>query len=215
MAARTKPKTVEKPAAPRKAAIAKLVQPPQADIDDDADDRQRVGVQSLGRAFAILEEVARHRDGIGLAEPQQAGRPAQFHHVPSGQDHGVAGLSAPGERFQALPHRPAAVRAGGQRARRNRDGECRHPGARGPVAGNQRKWPFCSANGRRRGGDRPHQRPRRVSIDRPRRRGAAGALHRARQDHSGLAASRTVEAVSRTRRAEAIDREVDHRHCRR
>lgn len=68
VAARTKPKTVEKQTAPRKAAIAKLVQPAQADIDDDADDRQRVGVQSLGRAFAILEEVARHRDGIGLAE---------------------------------------------------------------------------------------------------------------------------------------------------
>src|SRR5262249_23349652 len=31
-------------------------------------ERQRGGVQSLGRAFAILEEVARHRDGIGLAE---------------------------------------------------------------------------------------------------------------------------------------------------
>jgi IclR family transcriptional regulator, KDG regulon repressor len=65
--ARTKQKTPEKPASPRKAAVAKLVPPPQ-NIDDDADDRQRVGVQSLGRAFAILEEVARHRDGIGLAE---------------------------------------------------------------------------------------------------------------------------------------------------
>jgi DNA-binding IclR family transcriptional regulator len=72
---RTKPKTAEKPAGPRKAAIAKLVQPApkpaqptKRDIDDDADDRQRVGVQSLGRAFAILEEVARHREGIGLAE---------------------------------------------------------------------------------------------------------------------------------------------------
>jgi IclR family KDG regulon transcriptional repressor len=65
---RTKQKTSEKPASPRKVAIAKLVQPPQADIDDDADDRQRVGVQSLGRAFAILEGVARHREGIGLAE---------------------------------------------------------------------------------------------------------------------------------------------------
>lgn len=30
--------------------------------------RQRVGVQSLGRAFSILEEVARHREGIGLAD---------------------------------------------------------------------------------------------------------------------------------------------------
>lgn len=69
MTARTRQKTSsEKPAGPRKAAIAKLVPPPQRDIDDDADDRQRVGVQSLGRAFAILEEVARHRDGIGLAE---------------------------------------------------------------------------------------------------------------------------------------------------
>jgi len=65
---RTKQKTSEKPASPRKTAIAKLVQPLQPDIDDDADDRQRVGVQSLGRAFAILEEVARHREGIGLAE---------------------------------------------------------------------------------------------------------------------------------------------------
>jgi DNA-binding IclR family transcriptional regulator len=65
---RTKPRTSEKQAPPRKADVAKLVPPPQADIDDDADDRQRVGVQSLGRAFAILEEVARHRDGIGLAD---------------------------------------------------------------------------------------------------------------------------------------------------
>jgi DNA-binding IclR family transcriptional regulator len=37
-------------------------------IDDDAVDRARVRVQSLGRAFAILEEIARHRDGIGLAD---------------------------------------------------------------------------------------------------------------------------------------------------
>src|SRR5450759_2896359 len=56
---RAKQKTSEKPASPRKATIAKLVQPPQRDIDDDADDRQRVGVQSLGRAFAILEELSR------------------------------------------------------------------------------------------------------------------------------------------------------------
>jgi DNA-binding IclR family transcriptional regulator len=71
LSSRTKPstseKTSDKPA--RKVAIAKLVPPPQADIDDDADDRQKGGgVQSLGRAFSILEEVARHREGIGLAE---------------------------------------------------------------------------------------------------------------------------------------------------
>jgi IclR family KDG regulon transcriptional repressor len=65
--ARTKQTTGEKQA-PRKAAVAKLVPPAQTDIDDEADERQRVGVQSLGRAFAILEEVARNREGIGLAE---------------------------------------------------------------------------------------------------------------------------------------------------
>jgi IclR family KDG regulon transcriptional repressor len=65
---RSKPKTSEKPVGPRKTAIARLVEPMQPDIDDDAEDKQRVGVQSLGRAFAILEEVARHREGVGLAD---------------------------------------------------------------------------------------------------------------------------------------------------
>jgi DNA-binding IclR family transcriptional regulator len=65
---RTKPKTSEKPATPRKTAVARLVQSNAPNIDDDAEERQRGGVQSLGRAFAILEEVARHREGIGLAE---------------------------------------------------------------------------------------------------------------------------------------------------
>jgi DNA-binding IclR family transcriptional regulator len=61
-------KATEKPDTPADAGIARLVQPALPDIDDDAEDRQRVGVQSLGRAFAILEEVARHREGIGLSE---------------------------------------------------------------------------------------------------------------------------------------------------
>jgi IclR family transcriptional regulator, KDG regulon repressor len=38
------------------------------DIADGAGSRARGGVQSIGRAFAILEEIARNRDGIGLAE---------------------------------------------------------------------------------------------------------------------------------------------------
>jgi IclR family KDG regulon transcriptional repressor len=65
---RTKPKTSEKPATPRRTAVARLVQSNAPTIDDDAEERQRGGVQSLGRAFSILEEVARHREGIGLAE---------------------------------------------------------------------------------------------------------------------------------------------------
>jgi DNA-binding IclR family transcriptional regulator len=59
---------VEKPERLRKATITKLVNPSKADIDDDAEERQRSGVQLLGRAFAILEEVARHREGLGLAD---------------------------------------------------------------------------------------------------------------------------------------------------
>src|SRR5262249_13888563 len=34
----------------------------------EPDGRRRGGVQSLERAFAIMEEIARNRDGIGLAE---------------------------------------------------------------------------------------------------------------------------------------------------
>jgi IclR family KDG regulon transcriptional repressor len=38
------------------------------DVVPNAADRSAGGVQSLGRAFAIMEEIARNRDGIGLAE---------------------------------------------------------------------------------------------------------------------------------------------------
>src|SRR5260221_8475252 len=34
----------------------------------EVDERQRGGIQSIERAFAILEEIARNRDGVGLAE---------------------------------------------------------------------------------------------------------------------------------------------------
>ena len=64
----TKTKARSKPPASPARKIARLAEPSQSDIDNDAEDRQRVGVQSLGRAFSILEEVARHREGIGLAD---------------------------------------------------------------------------------------------------------------------------------------------------
>lgn len=69
LATRAKTKRADKQTSPSSARskIAQLVEP-AADIDNDAEDRQRGGVQSLGRAFAILEEVARNREGIGLAE---------------------------------------------------------------------------------------------------------------------------------------------------
>ena len=49
-------------------AIVRVAKSSSANIDDDAAGRARGGVQSIGRAFAILEEVARNRDGIGLAD---------------------------------------------------------------------------------------------------------------------------------------------------
>src|SRR5690606_28614185 len=66
--ARNNDKTAEKPAAPRRSPVARLVQSNEPTIDDEAEERARGGVQSLGRAFAILEEIARHREGIGLAD---------------------------------------------------------------------------------------------------------------------------------------------------
>jgi IclR family transcriptional regulator, KDG regulon repressor len=63
VSARTKPRAaaVKSPARIRVAAVR--------DIDRDAEERQRGGgVQSIARALAIMEEIARNRDGIGLAE---------------------------------------------------------------------------------------------------------------------------------------------------
>jgi IclR family KDG regulon transcriptional repressor len=51
-----------------KAASVRRRAAPMRDIDQEVTERQRAGVQSLGRAFSIMEEVARNRDGIGLAE---------------------------------------------------------------------------------------------------------------------------------------------------
>jgi IclR family KDG regulon transcriptional repressor len=69
--ARAKPKTDSEPrrSARTSGPVARVVRSEVSDIDDDVEDRSRSGgVQSIGRAFAILEEVARNRDGIGLAD---------------------------------------------------------------------------------------------------------------------------------------------------
>ena len=58
---RTKVKTSDKPASPRKTAIARLVASSEPNIDDEVEDRQRGGVQSLGRAFGQLRLSAGKR----------------------------------------------------------------------------------------------------------------------------------------------------------
>lgn len=70
MRSRVKAKTSPTPARSTRGAtpIARIVKNPLPDIDDDVEDRARGGLQSIGRAFAILEEVARSRDGISLAD---------------------------------------------------------------------------------------------------------------------------------------------------
>lgn len=47
---------------------AKKAEPAARAADTEAGGKQRGGVQSLARAFGIMEEVARSRDGISLAE---------------------------------------------------------------------------------------------------------------------------------------------------
>jgi DNA-binding IclR family transcriptional regulator len=51
-----------------KAEVQRSARSRRPSVGDEGETGQRVGVQSLGRAFGILEEVARHREGIGLAE---------------------------------------------------------------------------------------------------------------------------------------------------
>lgn len=49
-----------------KKPVRKKALPPEEKVQDPA--KERGGVQSIERAFAIAEEVARNREGIGLAE---------------------------------------------------------------------------------------------------------------------------------------------------
>ncbi|MGH8430026.1 MAG: IclR family transcriptional regulator, partial [Solimonas sp.] len=68
METRTKAKAADRKTTPlAKADVKRSAWPRRSDPDDEEGGRQRVGVQSLARAFGILEEVARHREGIGLA----------------------------------------------------------------------------------------------------------------------------------------------------
>jgi hypothetical protein len=185
---RSTPKTTEKPERLRKADIAKLVAPARDDIDNEAEERQRGGVQSLGRAFAILEEVARHREGVGLADLSKR---VALHN--STTFHLARTLVSLGYLRQE------------KESKRYRIGRPLFALAASALDEIRREQPFRGADRRRHRGDRAHQRCRRIPAHRPRRRGTAGALHGARQDHLGLAAAGPVAAFSRACRAHAID----------
>jgi IclR family transcriptional regulator, KDG regulon repressor len=61
VSARSKPKPAsDRPSRARAAEIR--------DFGGEGAERTRGGVQSIGRGFAIIEEIARNRDGIGLAD---------------------------------------------------------------------------------------------------------------------------------------------------
>lgn len=70
MATRAKTKAIVRSLRPESGPVRKASESvtPLPDIDDEAEEKTRGGVQSLGRAFSILEEVAREREGISLAE---------------------------------------------------------------------------------------------------------------------------------------------------
>ena len=67
MKTRAKSRNTPRDAAPARGRPSAAVEPLPS-VDDEDEDRPRGGVQSLGRAFAIIEEVARNRDGITLAD---------------------------------------------------------------------------------------------------------------------------------------------------
>src|SRR5450759_4755300 len=195
---RTKPKASEKPASPRRTAVAKLVQPPQADIDDDADDRQRVGVQSLGRAFAILEEVARHREGIGLADLSKSvglHNSTTFHLAKTMVSLGYLRQEKDSKRYRV--GRPLFALAASALD------EIEMVNVATPVLEELSRQTSESGHFAVRMGDAV------VVIART---SGAGALHRARQDYPGFTSLRSTAAFSCTRRHEAVDQEVDRRH---
>ena len=211
MKPRTKPKTSDKPATPRKVSIARLVQSSEPNIDDEAEERARGGVQSLGRAFSILEEVARHREGIGLADlSKRVGlhNSTTFHLAKTLVSLGYLRQERDSKRYRV--GRPLFALAASaldeiemvNLATPILEDLSRESGESGHFAVRMGDAVIVIA---RTSGPGAFQLTDRVGVVRP------GALHRARQDHAGLAAPRSVQALSRTGRTEAVDEKVDHR----
>jgi IclR family KDG regulon transcriptional repressor len=65
---RTRPAGSARPATPSQTKRLRSAGAAPREPFEDGEDRQRGGVQSIARAFAILEEVARDREGVALAD---------------------------------------------------------------------------------------------------------------------------------------------------
>lgn len=68
MPARTKQRSAAGRPTKARLRVAGIEQGIEKDLGGGMDEPARSGVQSIGRAFAIMEEIVRNRDGIGLAE---------------------------------------------------------------------------------------------------------------------------------------------------
>ena len=216
MKARAKPKHESnqgerKPATSRRTAIARLVPSTEPNIDDEAEDRQRGGVQSLGRAFAILEEVARHREGIGLAELSKLvglHNSTTFHLAKTMVSLGYIRQERDSKRYRV--GRPLFALAASALdeiemvnvATPMLEELSRETGESGHFAVRMGDAVVVIA---RTSGPGAFQLTDRVGVVRPAHCTALGKIILA------VAAPRPAQALPRARRAEAIDREIDHR----
>ncbi len=74
--------------------------------------KEHGGVQSIARVFVIAEEIARNRDGIGLAELSK--RVGLHNSTTSLVKTMCSWLRKPAGGFAQIPHRPAHVHARGR-----------------------------------------------------------------------------------------------------
>ena len=173
-------------------------------------ERARGGVQSIGRGFAIMEEIARNRDGIGLADlSKRVGlhNSTTFHLVKTMVSLGYVRQMKDSKRYRI--GRPLFALAASALD------EVEMMSLATPVLEDLSRETGESAHFSVRMGDAvvvlartsgpgAFQLTDRVGVVRPSHCTALG------QDHAGGARARPARAVSRARRAQGADAEVDH-----
>ena len=212
MKSRTKLKTSDKPATPRKVAIAKLVPSSEPNIDDEAEERAarrravaraaRFRSSKKSRATAKASGLRTSASWWACTIPPPSTSPRRWSRSAIMRQERDSKRYRVGRPLFALAASALDEIEMVNLATPILEDLSRETGESGHFAVRMGDAVVVIArtSGRRR-----------VSIDRPRRRGAPRALHGARQDHPRLAAPRSIEALPRTGRTEALDQEVDHR----